>query len=563
MKRITRMALSLMLLCVAGVVNASTEVVVHECDYSSKTDYPWYKMGTPTGSSYGVSDGTLVVENTVEQANNWDLQPFIDDNITAESGNDYIIRLTYKSSAAGSVTLNMGTWSASKSVDVALTVSDEFQTVDAALNEYSVGASNIHILLQMGKFIGTVTVQKVELVYLQPDDILFKPKQDLTKAIAAGELQDADYKTKDSYAALQKAISDGKAALEASDATVESLNAATKAINDAIDALELLDGYTKLTADMFMRWSTPDADATSTGSVGCAYVVGTATGQPYGDGSVGYLNYADLSAFDKMIIVATEGTPRVMMNRLVNEGAYSSDESASNLLEMPKTGDWTDRYYTKEDNVFTYNLALITKEKGFAHLNAIKGANWANVTVTGMYLVKGETAIKVKVGAAGYTTFCADKGVSFNGVEAFAAEYADGKVKLTPVTEAAAGTPVIIKAAADEYTLEEKEDAAEVKTNDLKVADGTVKGNGKIYVLADGAKGVGFYKLDDDIIIPNGKAYLEIAAGGREFICFGEATAIEAAKAEQADGAIYSLGGQRVKKAGKGVFIVGGKKVIK
>ena len=63
----------------------------------------------------------------------------------------------------------------------------------------------------------------------------------------------------------------------------------------------------------FCTYSGWGMDAQKTGDAECAWVVGEATGQPYGDGSV--INRADLSQYSKLIIVATAGTPRIMMNR--------------------------------------------------------------------------------------------------------------------------------------------------------------------------------------------------------------------------------------------------------
>ena len=752
------MFLTLALLCVAGAANAVTEEVVHECDYSTKSSYPWYVMGKPNNADFYVSDGVLVVTNPVEQANNYDLQPFIDDNITAETGCNYIIRLTYKTTVAGNVTLNMGTWSSSKTVDVALTVSDDFQTVDGALNDYNTSASNIHILLQMGKLVGTVYVQKVQLIYLVPDDPLLKPKQDLQKAIAAAELQDATFKTEDSFSALQQAISDAKAALDASDATIESLQAATEAVNNAVNALELQEEYTKLTADMFKQWD--DNYNPSTGSsVGCAYVIGSSTSQPYGDASVYYLKFADISEYDKLILTVTDGTPRIMMNRLEvgNGGGDSNGGSYVQITDAPVDG-------VVEVDLTKYD---------YAHLNAIKGANYGNVTITGMYLYKasdplamdkealqaainkgkavkpfgkteesfntltgaisdGESALETATSAeelesakqaienaisgltiadgytaltqemfkkwtaadataeesgtpnfeshlgeginagatlygdgsvywhnfadlsdygtiyfvgnpgiqvrclfnraedpsnngalvekvitvneegvaefdlttltegyahlnsvkipwnnstgniitdilltelttvpvtitdAGYATFCPKKAVALEtAMKAYAVEYAGTSALLIPVEGSVeANTPVILEASEGDYDLNIVESGAAPEKNDLLVSDGNVVGDGTVYVLANGSKGVGFYKLAADVKVPAGKAYLKAAAEGREFIGFGDATAIKSIETVKADGAIYNLAGQQVKSAQKGVFIVNGKKAV-
>ena len=102
-----------------------------------------------------------------------------------------------------------------------------------------------------------------------------------------------------------------------------------------------------LSPDMFFSWDGWGADAQKTGPADCAFVLNESTGQPYGDPSV--INYADLSLYSKLIVTVTEGTPRFLFNRTVDEGQYNADESQSNLLEYPKNG-WTDRYFTVDGN---------------------------------------------------------------------------------------------------------------------------------------------------------------------------------------------------------------------
>ena len=137
----------------------------------------------------------------------------------------------------------------------------------------------------------------------------------------------------------------------------------------------------------FCTWDGWGADAKSTGTAGCAWVIGESTGLPYGDSGV--KNYADLSNYSKLVVTVTEGTPRILMNRDVDEGQYSEDESQSHLIEYPK-GGWVNKYFSsvagenEGETVYTVDLKQIVKDKGFAHLHAIKGANWSNVTVVSM-----------------------------------------------------------------------------------------------------------------------------------------------------------------------------------
>ncbi len=152
------------------------------------------------------------------------------------------------------------------------------------------------------------------------------------------------------------------------------------------------DETVPLTTDLFFAWDGWGADAQKTGPADCIFVLNESTGQVYGDASV--INYADLSLYSKLIVTCTEGTPRFLFNRTVSEGQYSENEAESNLLEYPKNG-WSDRYFTKDGEDYIVDLKQMTKDKGFAHLHAIKGANWANLTVTNMVLVKQGKAQQV------------------------------------------------------------------------------------------------------------------------------------------------------------------------
>jgi hypothetical protein len=131
-------------------------------------------------------------------------------------------------------------------------------------------------------------------------------------------------------------------------------------------------------------------DAKKENTANCAWVVNESTGQPYGDGSVN--NFADLSAYEKLIVVATDGQPRFCFNRDEAEGQQDPEnEEGSHLIDYPNKGGWSAKYFSSETTengtVWTVDLAQMVKDKGYAHLHAIKGANWANCTVTSMTLV--------------------------------------------------------------------------------------------------------------------------------------------------------------------------------
>ena len=84
----------------------------------------------------------------------------------------------------------------------------------------------------------------------------------------------------------------------------------------------------------------------------------------------------------------SEGEPRFLLNRDIKDG-----QNPDHLINIPNDEGQTAAYETKVDNgdgttTFTIDLAKIVEEWGYAHLHAIKGANWADVTVVSMKLYK-------------------------------------------------------------------------------------------------------------------------------------------------------------------------------
>ena len=406
-----------------------------------------------------------------------------------------------------------------------------------------------------------------------PEDPLAAVKGDLEAAIAKGNNFTDYLKTTESYEALQEAISDGEDALEASDATQASLEAAVSAINAAIDGLTYVDGYSKLVAaGMFKRYSSTAADAeVEEENQGCSYDLGKSSGLPYGDGNVGERVWADLSEYDQLVVITDgNGTPRFCMNRLEANGQQAATQEDSKMLDINPNNDFTwstEKYQTADGNTYTIDLKAIVADYGFARLHAIKGAHFGNVTIIDMILVNASTAETVTIGDELWASFAPAADVTVpEGVKAYAVALDESNkfVTLEEVTEITAGTPVIVNAEeAGEYTFEAADGASFSASNDLEVSDGSIVGNGSIYVLANGSNDVGFYLLAEGVTLPAGKAYLEVAGGAREFIGFGNATAIKAIETLKNNGVIYNLAGQQVKSAQKGVFIVNGKKVIK
>ena len=134
-------------------------------------EYPYYRMGEPEGSSFNVVNKTLVITNEKEQANNWDLQPFIIDWFNIKQGGDYTVRITYNSTAAGTAWLSFGTWGANlANYNVPIEETADYKTLEVKFENVSISTSgnDAHVLFQMGKLVGTVKIKMVEIIEVRP-----------------------------------------------------------------------------------------------------------------------------------------------------------------------------------------------------------------------------------------------------------------------------------------------------------------------------------------------------------------------------------------------------------
>lgn len=162
----------------------------------------------------------------------------------------------------------------------------------------------------------------------------------------------------------------------------------------------MADEGTDLTKEMFKNYEDPTNPKDA--SAGCSLVLNEQTGLPYGDGSVGYLNYADITEYDWLQVAvsakeADEAFVRPFMNRFENEQQADEVFDATKPVDFGKA--WAQERYSTvagdADNgwTYTYNLKKIKEDYGHVHLHCIKsaGGGWPakQLTVSSMKLYKG------------------------------------------------------------------------------------------------------------------------------------------------------------------------------
>jgi len=173
----------------------------------------------------------------------------------------------------------------------------------------------------------------------------------------------------------------------------------------------------------------------------------------------------------------------------------------------------------------------------------------------------------------GYATFCSDKALDFSAVEGLTAYIVTSTAfvaQLKKVTKVPAGTGLVLEGDEEAtypktYEIPVIATADAIEGNLLKAAmTETTAGEGD-YVLAYKSNVRAFFPAEEDLTIPAGKAYLHIDSGAPAFLPFdAETTGISATlkNSEKANKEIFNLAGQRVSQPTKGLYIVGGRKVV-
>lgn len=177
----------------------------------------------------------------------------------------------------------------------------------------------------------------------------------------------------------------------------------------------------------------------------------------------------------------------------------------------------------------------------------------------------------VEVTTAAYATHVLADDIDFTAtsdVKAYAAKVEGDKITLTEVSAAPKGTPLVIAATKDVYTLTKAATTpAAVTDNDLVA--GPVTGDGSsYYVLGKDADGkLGFGLLASGSTLPGTKAYIPASkfTSAPSFAYFdGETTGVSEVRSQKEDvrGEYFNLNGQRVAQPTKGLYIVNGRKVV-
>lgn len=250
----------------------------------------------------------------------------------------------------------------------------------------------------------------------------------------------------------------------------------------------------------------------------------------------------------------------------------NSDNGTNTLCILPI-------YRSSAAKEYSTTLTLYETTKiGLSGYTTSSGGTNQSADLDYIYIQRtGDATETVSVSEAGYATYATTNNVvvpSDVEVMTVTVNKDNSTITLNKVkagTVIPAKTGILVKAAAGNHdfvvTSDKSEESEALTKNDLKAATEDVTYDGTKYffaltTLSDGK--VGFAKVAKDVVIPTGKAYLEVPAAStaKFFGLDGEATGINSVKTAKADGAYYTLEGVKTTKPVKGLYIHNGKKIV-
>ena len=250
--------------------------------------------------------------------------------------------------------------------------------------------------------------------------------------------------------------------------------------------------------------------------------------------------------------------------------------SANNYTFWGTSGALIDIYVVPTAYLKPGDVEIKLTNVKFARVTEEYGFKADELILTGL-TAEAESTLPVKVSSSNkFSTavFPFDVDAIPAGLEVYSCNSTNGEsLVLTKQSKAAAYTPYILYAENGfEGTLSGAVDASKysevVSDGYLRgaVAAQEIDGGNGYYVMQNKGEGVMFYSVDDDSFsIPAGKCWLALPAalqGSASFRLDGT-TGISEVKGENGEvKAVYDLTGRRVDNPTKGIYIVGGKKVL-
>ena len=180
----------------------SEGTVLYENDFTGITEFTgWNQFGDGQEGSVGVDPDGVAITVGSQTGQLWQPQTMIvpDGSFNLVEDGNYKVVVVAKFPTAGTLQINMGSWSANDQATFPVEASDDFQTIECLFEGWSVNAEGAHLLFQNGDFLGTTIVKSIKIIDLDGEGTgieAVKANQPANGAIfnLAGQKVNANYK---------------------------------------------------------------------------------------------------------------------------------------------------------------------------------------------------------------------------------------------------------------------------------------------------------------------------------------------------------------------------------
>lgn len=304
-----------------------------------------------------------------------------------------------------------------------------------------------------------------------------------------------------------------------------------------------------------------DAAALNLPTAGFYRIKGKTSGKYLAAGMASNNKFAMSDAIDATTIFYFDGSKLMNYGSGMSNGMSSSawawvTEDNASAVEF-QDGLTDGGYAIKSANANFYDNGDNSSSADRGGNLTIKGANPRYTS----WALEEVTTLPVNVSAAGYATLYSPVALTVpSSVEAYVGKVNGNYLVMNAIAAIPAQTGVVLKAAEGTYDFAVAESATAAES-DLQ---GSVGGLAVTNALTlQNIDEVGFYGYTG-ATLAGFKAYLPNSAGVKGLtLSFGDETAVQGISTElPTSRVIYSLAGQRVQKAQKGIYVVNGKKVV-
>ena len=178
------------------------ETVLYENDFTGITEFTgWTQFDdSQTDGKVEVDPDGVAITVGIQTGQLWQPQIMVigDGSFNLEEDGNYKVVVTAKFPTAGSLQINMGSWSANDQAQFPVEASDDFQTIECDFEGWSVTAEGAHLLFQCGDFQGTTILKSIKVIQIGDESAIqnVKVAEKADNAIynLAGQKVSASYK---------------------------------------------------------------------------------------------------------------------------------------------------------------------------------------------------------------------------------------------------------------------------------------------------------------------------------------------------------------------------------